>query len=165
MIAGGERTMVHTICGIDCGTCAANQTCAGCMQTDGRPFGGVCVAAACCRDRELACCAECTAQPCALKEQVIAEFNALGIPDMEPVTELHLLHGDYINLSYTLSNGQTVQLLEDKNIYMGNQMCKKDSERCYGLAADAHILLVCEYGNGGSDAEIVVYQKRKWNCK
>lgn len=43
--------------------------------------------------------------------------------------------------------------------YLGNQLRKKDSDRCYGVIADEHYLLVCEYGENGADAEIVVYKK------
>ena len=38
-------------------------------------------------------------------------------------------------------------------------MCKPNSDRCYGLTADDTHLLVCEYGEGGTDAEIVIYQR------
>ena len=48
---------------------------------------------------------------------------------------------------------------------MGNQLCKKDgSGRCYGLTADENYLLVCEYGENGSDPEIVVYRRRRKAC-
>lgn len=43
----------------------------------------------------------------------------------------------------------------------GQQVCKKNSDRCYGLTADENFLLVCEYGEGGSDPQIVVYKRRK----
>ena len=91
---------------------------------------------------------------------MIAEFNALGIEDMEEVTGLNALLGAYINLEYTLPNGQAVKLWKHEKIYLGNQLCKKNSSRCYGLTADENYLLVCEYGDDGSDAEIIVYKKR-----
>ena len=91
---------------------------------------------------------------------MIAEFNALGIEDMEEVTGLNAQLGDYITLEYTLPNGQAVKLWKDEKIYLGNQLCKKNSSRCYGLTADEDYLLVCEYGDDGSDAEIIVYKKR-----
>lgn len=95
-----------------------------------------------------------------MKEQLIAEFNALGIEDMGEVTELNELPGAYINLQYTLPSGQVIKLWDDDKTYLGNQICKKGSDRCYGLTADEHYLLVCEYGENGSDAEIVVYKRR-----
>ncbi len=79
---------------------------------------------------------------------------------MEEVVGLNTLPGSYINLEYRLSPGQTAKLLDDSQVYLGNQLCKKGSDRCYGLAADENYLLVCEYGEGGSDPEIIVYKKR-----
>lgn len=96
-----------------------------------------------------------------MKEKLIEAFNALGIADLPKVTELHSHPGSFINLEYTLPSGQKVKLWDDKKTYFGNQLEKPGSERCYGLAADETYLLVCEYGCGGSDAEIVVY--KRWN--
>ena len=80
---------------------------------------------------------------------------------MPEVTDLNALAGSYINLVYTLPSGQAVKLLEDEKIYLGNQLEKAGSSRCYGLAADESFLLVCEYGANGSDPEIILYKKRK----
>ena len=152
--------MVNSICGLDCGGCGLKNDCKGCVKTSGSPFGGECVIAKCCESKGYEYCGQCDAR-CELKEQLISEFNALGIEDMGKVESLNALKGDFINLEYTLLNGQKIKLWNDDKIYLGNQICKKDSERCYGLTADENYLLVCEYGNGGSDAEIVIYKKRK----
>ena len=112
----------------------------------------------CCLSGGRTRCADCG--PCRLKEALAAEFNALRIPDMGEVTDLNALTGSYINLTYTLPSGQAVRLLDDKQIYLGNQLHKRGSERCYGLAAGRDFLLVCEYGEGGADAEIVLYKRR-----
>lgn len=93
------------------------------------------------------------------KEDLIRQFNALGIPDMEEVTELYELRGDFINLEYRLPSGQRVRLWDDETIYYGAEVCKRNSDRCYGLTADDTYLLVCEYGEGGADAEIVVLKR------
>ena len=93
------------------------------------------------------------------KQELIKKFNDLKIPDMAEVTELHELKGDYINLEYALPSGQNIKLWDDKKIYYGAEICKKDSNRCYGLTADENFLLVCEYGENGSDAEIIVFKK------
>ena len=152
--------MSQTICGADCAQCWMKESCGGCVETDGRPFGGPCMVAACCRGRGQARCGECAGSACGLRAQLIAEFNALGIADMERVTDLNALRGASVNLSYPLPSGQSVKLLDDNKIYLGNQLHKKNSSRCYGLAADERFLLVCEYGDGGSEPEMVVYQKR-----
>lgn len=142
-----------TICGVDCSGCFMKEQCKGCIETDGHPFGGRCVTGECYKNGgEKAFCE--------YKAQVIAEFNALGIQDMPPVTELSQLCGAYVNLEYTLSNGQKVKFLDDRNIYLGYQLEKIDSDRCYGLVADDEYLLVCEYGCNGADPEIIVYKKR-----
>lgn len=90
------------------------------------------------------------------KAELIKRFNDLGIGDMEEVTELHELKGDFINLEYKLQSGEIIKFWDDNKMYYGTEICKNNSARCYGLAADENYLLVSEYGEGGSDAEIVV---------
>lgn len=85
----------------------------------------------------------------------------MNIQDMEEVTDLNALKGSFINLEYHLPGGQTVKFWNDNKIYLGNQLHKKDSDRCYGIAADEKYLMVSEYGENGSDAEIVVF--KRWN--
>mgnify|MGYP007025198835 CR=1 FL=1 len=122
--------------------CPFRDGCGGCRETGGRPFG---------RECPLAACGPCGGT-CRLKSQLAAEFNALSIRDMPEVTDLNPLPGSFINLPYTLPNGQMVKLLEDDKIYLGNQLeSLSGSPRCYGLAADEACLLVCAYGQGGSD--------------
>ena len=70
----------------------------------------------------------------AARERLVAEFNALGI---------HGLHLDGLNL-----------------LHGGNQVEVAGSERCFGVVADESMLLVCRYGCGGSDPEIILYKKR-----
>lgn len=153
--------MSKTVCGLDCDQCELKETCGGCVATGGRPFGGSCMIAACCQNEGHEHCGKCPDAPCRLKKELIAEFNALGIEDMEEVTNLNALSGSFVNLVYTLPSGQSIKFWDDNRIYLGNQICKKNSDRCYGLTADEDFLLVCEYGEGGSDAEIVVYKRRK----
>ena len=95
-----------------------------------------------------------------LKKQLIEEFNSLNIPDMKKVTDLYTLKGSFINLEYTLPNGQKVKLWDDKKIYLGAELCKEEGNRCYGLVADENYLLVCEYGDNGSDPEIILFKRR-----
>ena len=95
------------------------------------------------------------------KRVLINEINALGIKHLK-LTNLDLLHGFYVNLEYPLPNGQAVKLLKDNKVYWGNQIEIPDSSRCYGVVADNEYLLVCEYGCGGADPQIILYKKR---CK
>lgn len=151
--------MMDSVCGAECAQCPSKDACGGCGETAGRPFGRECPVAACCRDAGQTHCGPCGGS-CKLKKPLIEEFNALGIPGMPEVTDLNMLPGSFINLAYSLPNGQKVQLLEDEKLYFGNQLEKAGSARCYGVAADEAHLLVCEYGEGGSGPEIILYKKR-----
>lgn len=151
---------MSAICGLNCNTCGFKDNCGGCKATNGHPFGGSCIVAECCNSSECVNCGRAFEAPCKLKEQLITEFNALGIDDMDEVTELYALKGSFVNLEYTLPGGQTIRFWDDDRIYLGNQLHKKNSDRCYGLTADENYLLVCEYRENGSDPEIVVYKKR-----
>ena len=148
---------MKTKCGLDCEECGFKE-CPGCTETGGRPFGGTCMLAVCCDEKGCENCGRSFEAPCRLKEELIAEFNALGIEDMEEITSLNALNGAYVNLAYKLPGGQEIRFWDDGRIYLGNQVRKKGSDRCYGLTADENYLLVCEYGENGSDAEIVVYK-------
>lgn len=145
--------MTNSICGIDCTKCELRNACKGCAETNGHPFGRECIVASCCQKGETALCE--------FKEKLIAAFNSLNIKDMVKVTDLNALKGSFINIDYTLPSGQAVKFWDDNKIYLGNQLCKKDSDRCYGLAADEKYLMVCEYGNYGSDAKVIVF--KRWN--
>ena len=145
--------MKKSICGVDCGRCELCGSCNGCAETDGRPFGAGCVVAACCKKGE--------AELDAFREKLIAAFRSLGIEEMQQVSELYALKGSFINLEYSLPSGQKVKFWDDNKIYLGSQLHKKGSDRCYGIAADETYLLVSEYGDGGTDAEIVVWGR--WN--
>ena len=151
---------MKSVCGIDCRKCGLKETCKGCAETGGQPFGGKCVIAECvyknkCKNRGV-----CQKNFCQLKADLLEEFNALKIKDMPKITDLNALKGSFINLEYPLPSGETVKFWDDSRIYLGNQTEKENSERCYGIVADEEHLLVCEYGENGSDAEIVIYKKR-----
>lgn len=130
---------MKTICGIDCINCAWQNSCKSCMATNGSPFGGECVVAQCFKTDGEKCFQ-------AYKNQMIKEFNALKIADMPEIDNLIPLIGAYVNLEYTLPNNQKIKLLDDNKIYLGYQVEKSDSERCYGIVGDDNHLLVCEYG-------------------
>lgn len=142
-----------SICGLDCcGRCERKNDCGGCVETGGRPFGGACVAAECVKRGG----AEALKR---MKDTLVEEVNALGIQGLQ-VRDLNLMNGSYINLEYTLTNGQCVKLLENDCIYWANQVEIPGSDRCYGIAADDGYLLVCEYGCNGARPQIVVYKRR-----
>lgn len=145
---------MNTICGIDCANCEElGGACKGCAETGGQPFGAPCIAAAHCKEGADAFRA--------WKQRLIDAFNAQGIEDMEPVTDLHALKGSIVNLAYPLPGGQTVRFWDDNAIIMGNQAHKKGSDRCYGLAANETYLMISEYGCNGANPEVVVF--KRWN--
>lgn len=145
---------MKAICGLDCGEqCSLKgNACAGCAESGGHPCGGDCVAAECITKNGHEAFAK-------LKEDIISEVNSLGIKDLR-IDGLNMLNGFYVNLEYTLENGQKVKLLRDDKVYFGNQVERPGNERCYGLVADESYILICEYGCNGADPEIIVYKKR-----
>ncbi len=143
--------MANSICGVDCMKCELSNTCSGCSETKGHPFGEECMVALCLKDGKNTLCE--------FKKNLIASFNALNIEDMEEVTELNALKGSFVNIGYTLPNGQIIKFWNNNRIYFGNQLCKKGSERCYGIIADEKYLMVSEYDGYGSNAEVVVFKR------
>lgn len=143
---------MKAICGVDCcSTCGMKGACGGCQETDGHPFGGSCIAAEYIKRDGMEAFLE-------LKQKLIDEFHGLGIKGLR-VPDLNLLIGSYVNLEYTLPNGQNVKLLKDDKVYLGNQIEVEGSERCYGIVADDEYLLVCDYKCNGAEPRIVCYKK------
>ena len=138
---------MKSLCGADCTACQWNSTCPGC--SDEKCF----IAKYIKKDGK-----EAYEE---FKQSLIDEFNALGIPGMPKITELHALVGKYVNIEYPLPSGKTVKFLNDYSMYLGNQVeCELREGRCYGLLACVDFLLVCEYGENGADPEIVIYKRR-----
>ncbi len=95
------------------------------------------------------------------KKQIISEINALQIEGMPEVTELNALVGGFVNLEYTLPNGNKVKFLNDSAIYLGNQLeCLFGTERCFGIIANMDFIIVCTYEEEGANPELVIYKKR-----
>lgn len=136
-----------TYCGNDCcKDCSRLAECGGCEKCKGHPFGGSCIA-------------ERNSNFDELKKSLIDEINALCIEELT-VNELFLLNGAYVNLEYPLSNGTAVQFLNDCDVYLGNQIERANSGRCYGVVASEEFILVSEYGCNGAEPEIVLYKRR-----
>lgn len=151
--------MKKSICGADCDHCGYGQSngCRGCSESRGCPFGRQCFIATYINmggedGYNL------------FKEKLIEEIHSLNIPGMPKIHELYPMNGAFVNLAYPMPNGNTVKLLDDRAIYLCNQVeCAfNDGEqiKCYGLVAGPDFLLVSEYGENCSNPEIVVYKKR-----
>ena len=94
-----------------------------------------------------------------IKAQLISEFNTLlhieGLPKVE---DLNVLPGEFVNLEYTLPNGEKVKFLDDNATYLGNQL--EGESKCYGIVANMDFLLVCTYEENGANPELLMYRKR-----
>lgn len=95
----------------------------------------------------------------AFKKTLIDEINALGIEGMPRLESLNALVGAYVNLEYPLPGGMTAKFLDDRTTYLGNQLEAEDG-RCFGVLANADFILICSYGEGGADPELILYKKR-----
>ena len=93
------------------------------------------------------------------KVQLIHEFNTLlnieGVPKVE---NLNVLPGEFVNIEYSLPNGEKVKFLDDKQTYLGSQL--EGKTKCYGIVANMDFLLVCTYEENGENPELIVYKKR-----
>ena len=95
----------------------------------------------------------------ALKKRLAEEINALAVPGMPKVEKLNALVGSFVNLAYPLPSGAAVRFLNDRSTYLGTQLESGDG-RCFGVLANANFLLICRYGEGGIDPELLLYKKR-----
>ena len=97
----------------------------------------------------------------AFKKKLIEEINALGVEGMPKVESLNALVGSYVNLPYRLPSGAEVKFLNDGTTYLGTQLEPEFSgDRCFGVLANMDFILICTYGEGGKDPELVLYKKR-----
>ena len=94
-----------------------------------------------------------------IKAQLISEFNTLlHLEGITKVEDLNVLPGEFVNLEYTLPNGEKVKFLDDNATYLGNQL--EGESKCYGIVANMDFLLVCTYEENGENPELVMYRKR-----
>lgn len=93
------------------------------------------------------------------QKKLIQAFRSLGIPELEKLESLSQLPGRGINLEYTLPSGQTARFWSDDKGYWCSQIHKENSDRCYGLVSDGKYLFVCEYGDYGSDPQVVCFRR------
>lgn len=150
---------MKSICGANCEECNLfkNSKCKGCKETNGCPFGKKCWIA-----KYIEVGGKDSFE--SIKKELINEFNSLNIDGMSNVDELYPLHGTFVNLEYQLPNGKKVKFLKDNKIYLGNQIgCQfnvDEIKKCFGLVASMDFLLVCEYGEDGTNPELLIYKKR-----
>ena len=96
-----------------------------------------------------------------LKNELIAEFNALKIEGMPKVESLNALVGAYVNLEYPLPSGMIAKFLQDSVTYLGNQLPSElDPKKCFGIIANKEIMLVARYEEGGANPELILFKRR-----
>ena len=150
---------MKSICGADCDNCeyGKNKGCKGCTNTNGCPFGKQCFVAKYIltggkENYEL------------FKNQLIDEINEITISGMPKIKELIPLNGSFVNLSYTLPNGNSASFLENDEIYLGTQVESEFNDeniiRCFGVLANMDFILISEYGQNGENPELIIYKKR-----
>ena len=150
---------MEAICRADCNNCGFGKknNCKGCKATSGCPFGKQCFIA-----KYILTGGKENYE--AFKLQLINEINSLDIPDMPKINDLNPLNGCFVNLSYPMPNGENIKLLDNNDIYLGNQVESEfnDGEiiRCFGILANMNFILVSEYGANGDNPEIIIYKKR-----
>lgn len=125
--------------------------CGGCIKNCGKPFGGNCVASDIILNKGFS-------EFIKYKDKLIGIINDLGIEDLK-INDLNLLSGSYVNLEYELENAIKVKFLNDNDIYLGQQIERKNNDRCYGVVANLSHLLVCEYGCNVIEPELLIYKK------
>lgn len=148
--------MKNSICGANCAECPSKETCPGCAETNGCPFGKQCFIA------EYILTGG-TENYQAFKKGLIDEINALKVDGMEVVTELYPLVGNFVNLEYPLPDGKTVTFLKNDEMYLGTQvknLFDDSGKTCYGVIARENFILVCEYGENAINPELVIYKRR-----
>ena len=150
---------MKAVCGSNCDECELSKSnkCEGCINTNGCPFGKKCWIA-----KYIEVGGKENYQ--VLKKELINEFNSLNIDGMPKIKDLYPLHGEYVNMEYPFPNGERIKLLNDNEVYLGNQVeClfnDEDIKRCFGILANMSFLLVCEYGENGFNPEIILYKRR-----
>jgi hypothetical protein len=146
---------MKTICGANCDKCSFKASCKGCEETCGRPFGGSCTAAEYIRAHGREEYEE-------FKKTLLGEVNGLlgefGAPAAEA---LHELPGSYVNLAYPLPGGEKASFLDGKKVYLAAQVELGEGDRCCGAVADTEFILVCRYGEGGSEPELLAFRSRR----
>lgn len=147
--------MKESLCGANCAECPSKESCPGCAETNGCPFGKQCYIAKYILTDGME-------NYQTFKKGLIAEINELHIDGMETVTELYPLVGNFVNLDYPVAGGK-VKFLKDDEVYLGIQvknLFDESGKSCFGVIAREDFILICTYGENGANPELVLYKHR-----
>ena len=92
-------------------------------------------------------------------QKLIEQFNKLEIKDMPTLTKLYGHKGEFVNIECRLPNGKSGKILDDNKMYYTAELPKQNSDRCYGLVTDKTQLAVFEYGENGTDCELIIWKR------
>lgn len=145
-------------CGADCSECEKyEKECVGCRESDGKPFGKECFIA---RYIKIGGMDELNK----IKKELIDEINSFHIEGMPKIEELFPLNGEMINLEYNLPSGEKVKFLNNQESYFGTQVESifntDESKKCFGIACNMNFILICEYGENGTNPELILFKQR-----
>ena len=143
---------MNTYCGADCSNCPSKGSCKGCISTCGSPFGGTCVAAEFIKEKGLESYERFKEE---MKDEINEVLRSLNYPQTETLFELN---GRFVNLEYTLPNGEKTKFLDDRNVYLGTQIQLEDLS-C-GAITDGSFILICTYKGFGEDPKLILYRSR-----
>ena len=103
---------------------------------------------------------ECLNIPC--PEPDLTRWKEMVDSLKAPEHEVNIaLVGKYVNLEYPLPGGAKVKFLNDKTTYLGTQIESQIVDGlCFGVLANMDFILICTYGEGGADPELILYKKR-----
>lgn len=135
-----------------CKNCSRLKECGGCEVCNGRPFGGYCFVYKIIKEQGFD-------EYLKFKNKLINEINNLNIDHLH-INDLNLLSSDYINLEYIFENGFKTKLLNDKDIYLGNQIEIPNDDECYGIATNGKIIVISKYGCNGCNPKLILYKIR-----
>ena len=79
----------YSICGIDCDTCKVgkDQGCNGCKNIKGKVFWGACDLYACCDNKHLEHCGNCSDFPCGTLQEWAASENPERIDNLKKLNQ------------------------------------------------------------------------------
>ena len=147
-------------CGVDCSKCFKRSECNGCVVSGGKPFGGECVIAECCKQNntngECGCSFCCR---CRLKRRVLDEVRNCDIEELHVFNFIYEIPGTFINVDYTFPDGEVRKPFDVTKVYIWGQYKTPGRDRTYSIIADSENIWIADHEENGSDAYIMRHWK------
>ena len=149
----------RSYCFMNCRKCSKRIYCAGCYESGGRPFGGECVIAECCKKHNEGYKCGYPATGCKLKYKVMTEMKKSGVTDLHPFNLIFEMPGKFININYKHPDGSVKRPFDDTKVYIWGQYKLPNRSRIYTIIADSENLWIADYDENGDNAEILEHRK------